>query len=285
VKKRTVAILIVILALSVAALWGYTVFDAGRTDSVPPVISLGAEELSVSVQEYRRELLADVTAWDDVDGDVTKSVTIESVFGITEDNRVTVVYAACDRAGNVSKLERQVVFSDYQSPRFTLNQALVFEFGTAFDVMAAVGAEDMLDGDILRKVKATMISNGLTVTEEGTHEVLFRVTNSLGDSVSLVLPVEVYPARRFDAELNLTDYILYVPQGGTFSDSDYLLSMQIPGIKIDLQNKIPESVQLFITGNVDTDTPGVYPVTYMAVYTGNAQTYTGYTKLLVVVEG
>lgn len=284
-KKSTVILLIVILMAALISLAGYIMMDNMRADDTAPVLTVEEGELVLSVRDSEMALLTGVTAWDETDGDVTGSVIIESVYGITEDNLATVTYVACDSSGNVAKLERLVRFSDYHSPRFTLNRALVFEFGSVFDVMAAVGAEDVIEGDILRRVKATMISSGITVTEEGTHDVQFRVTNSLGDNVQLVLPVEIYPTNRYDARLELKEYILYLTGDSDFNPRDYLLSLEIPGDSIALNKGTAENVNVRIAGTVDTATPGVYPVAYTATYTQDGHVYTGYSKLIVVVEG
>lgn len=284
-KKSTVILLTAILVAALVALGGYILLDHLGTDDVPPVITAGEGELVLSVRDPEARLLEDVSAWDETDGDVTASLIIESVYGITEEQLATVTYVACDSAGNVAKLERQVRFQDYRSPRFTLNRALVFEFGTVFDVMAAVGAEDVADGDILRRVKATMVSSGITVTEEGTHDVQFRVTNSMGDTAQLVLPVEVYPSNRYDARLWLTDYLLYLPVGSRFAPWDYLDSAELQGETVSLRGQLPDGAKIRIGGTVDTEVPGVYTVAYTLTYTRDAHTYTGYSKLIVVVEG
>lgn len=284
-KKSTMILLSVLLAVVLAVLGGYIILERMHTDDTPPVITVEEKEPAVSVRDPESRLLEGVSAWDETDGDVTASLLIESIYGITEDRFATVTYVACDSAGNVTKLERRVRFHDYHSPRFTLNRALVFEFGTVFDVMDAVGAEDVVDGDILRLVKATMVSSGITVTEEGTHDVQFRVTNSMGDTAQLVLPVEIYPSNRYDAQLELTEYLVYLNVGSRFQSGDYLDNVQIQGDTISLRNGLPDGANVRIGGKVDTGTPGVYTVFYTLTYPRDAHTYTGYTKLIVVVEG
>lgn len=248
------------------------------------MITMESDSISLSVHDPESALLQGMTAWDDRDGDVTGSMIVESVYGVTPEGFVTVTYAAFDRAGNVTKIQRTVKFTDYQSPRFTLSQALVFEYGTPFDVLDIVGAEDVLEGDILRRVKATMLSSGVSVTEEGTHDVQFRVTNSLGDNVQLVLPVEVYPPDRYDAQLTLREYILYVPVDGELDINDYLLEFTAQGVTLDLRQEWPEDIRIRIGGSVDFHTPGVYPISYTVIREMDGHSYMAYSKLLVVVE-
>lgn len=279
VRKSTVTILLAVLIISVICLLVYAAYDHGRTDATPPVIQMPPEELSISVNDRQELLLADVTAHDDTDGDLTDAVFIESVYGITDDYRATVTYVVCDRAGNVTKAERSVHFTDYHSPRFTLNRALVYEYGSIFDVMKNIGAVDVIDEDIPGRIKATMLSTGLSITEEGIHDVQFRVTNSMGDTVQLILPVEIYPVNRYDASLELKTYILYLSQGDRFKAEDYPQRMVAYGDEIPLTQ-----VSIRIHGTVDTSVPGVYPVSYTASYTQNDRTSIGYSKLIVIVE-
>lgn len=282
--RKTVWTLLCVMAASVLILLGYIVFDTGRTDTQSPVITMDTPEIEFSIQDSEAKLLQGVTAWDDADGDVTDALIIESIYGMTEDRSLTVTYAVADKSGNVSKMERIARCTDYHSPYFTLSGPLIFELGGAWDIMDVIGAEDVFEGNIQQRIKAAMITSGTTVAEEGTHGVQFQVTNSIGDTVQLVLPVEVYPAGSYDAQLSLTDYLSYVPVGTSLNVQDYLLEFETRYGKLNLSGGIPDGLHMQIAGTVDTRTPGVYPVTYTATYTYGDQTCIGYTKLLVVVE-
>ena len=283
-KRKTIWLLLGVL-LAALLIFGCYLFLIQRSEDLDaPLISLNADEISVSVEAPRSELLQGVTAWDAHDGDVTASVLVESVYGMTKDHRATVTYAAFDQAGNVSKAERTVYYTDYESPRFTLSRPLAYPLGSTFDIMSDVGAQDILEGNIQRRIKATMLTSGTSVSEQGTHSVQFRVTNILGDTAQLVLPVEVYPSDAYNAQLTLTEYLVYVPQGADFDRMSYLSQFSYLDEELSLRYEIPENLKLRVSGLVNTRIPGVYAVTYTASCTLEEQTYTGYTKLLVVVE-
>lgn len=283
-KKKTIWLLLILLAVSVMLLFGYIALDRLHSDYEAPMITMDAAEITLSVQDPQAALLQGVTAWDVHDGNVTASLVVESVYGITADKRATVTYAAFDAAGNVTKAQRQVFYADYVSPRLTLSGPLVFEYGSVFDVLSFVSAEDVFDGDLQRRVKATMITSGTSVTEEGNHEVLFRVTNSLGDTTQLVLPVEVYPTDSYRGELTLTDYMIYLPKGAEFDRDAYPLAFQARNESFDLRSGTPDGLRIHVAGKVDPQTPGLYTLTYTATYNLDGQAYTGYTRLFVVVE-
>ena len=89
-----------------------------------------------------------------------------------------------------------------------------------------------------------MLTEDTLITSVGTHMVQFQVTNSLGDTVAYVLPVEVYDPEPYDATLTLKNYLIYVEKGGTFSAPAYLESFFFRGDEIDLRGNLPYGYSL-----------------------------------------
>ena len=278
---------VITLCICAALFFGYRMYKQVGIDNDPPVITIADEEgvlCTVSMNDLESGLLQGVTARDSRDGDVTASILVQQVGNITKEHQAQVVYAAFDAAGNVAKAERTVQLTDYRSPRFTLSTPLVFVHGTNFDPLKHIGAEDLVDGNIRHRVKATLMDES-AITAEGTHNVLFRVTNSLGDTAQLILPVEVHYSGRYDAQLFLTDYLIYLPLHGAFDPEDYLYEYLAVGQTTDLTDGIPGDMTLTMGGKVDSTQPGVYPISYTIAYTRGNHIYYGYSKLIVVVEG
>ena len=284
-RKKNLWLHLTVLIVSVLVFIGYIQITAMRTDNVAPIIEMETSEIAVSVKDPESALLQGISAYDAQDGDVFHSVIIESIYGMTEDHRATVTYAAFDKAGNVAKAQRQVHYTDYRSPRFTLSAAPVFEFGDNVDIMEFIGANDVIEGNIQRRVKATIMSKTTTISKEGIHDVQFRVTNSMGDSSDIILPVEVYASDTYDAELTLSNYLIYVSKGETVNPHAYLSEFTYGAEVISLSGGDNEKLEITINGSVNTNTPGVYPIAYTAEYTLNNRVHTAYTKLIVVVEG
>ena len=284
-KRRTLLPLLV-LVVALLIFGAYRVYDRHITDTVAPKITIQetGELLQVSANGPQSALLQGVTAEDARDGDVTDSVIVESVGSINDNYQVTVTYAAFDRAGNVAKAQRTVQYTQYHSPRFTLTSPLAFPFGSRTDILECIGAEDVLEGDIGYRVKTTMVDE-TSISAEGIHNVLFRVTNNLGDTTELVLPVEVYDGYTYNGQLNLTEYITYIPQGSAFNPKEYLKSCQLAGDAMSLSGGVPADLQLRVQGSVNVREPGVYPIGYIISTTRNGMVYSGYSKLIVVVEG
>ena len=289
--KRKNWLLVLLILVCLAVFYGYRTMDRMRTDTTAPEIKIEEQVPEISVTDPKSALLQGVTATDKVDGNVTDSLVVESVNLLDSEGNIQVTYAAFDSAGNVAKAKRQARYTDYESPKFTMASPLLYSYGSSFDILSTVGATDVIDGDIQHRVRATSLEDH-SIAILGTHYVKFQVTNSLGDTVSQVFPVEVYDPTQFDASLSLTQYLVYLPVGSVFNPRSYLGSFTLRGETVSLQNGLPNDYFLKTSGEVLTDQPGTYTVEYRVTYTlrneNNPdldQKFIGYSKLIVVVEG
>ena len=290
-KKKGNILLVLLIIACMAVFYGYRTLDMMRTDNDAPVIYMDAQIPEVSVKDPKSALLQGISAEDKQDGDVTSSLVVEKVEMTDSDGTLSVSFAAFDRSGNVAKEKREAKYTDYESPKFVMRAPLLFRNGANFDVLQIVEAMDVIDGDIQHRVRATSLTEK-SIDELGVHDVQFQVTNSLGDTVAYVLPVEVYDPEPYDATLTLKNYLIYIEKGSTFSAPAYLESFFFRGDEIDLRGNLPYGYSLKTEGTVNTQVPGVYPVEYRVTYTIKHETdpqrdqnYTGYSKLIVVVEG
>lgn len=288
--KRKKWMMLVPVILCLVVFFGYRYRIRQNTDSNAPKIEISEELLRLSVLDPEEALLQGITASDREDGDVTASLTVESIRLVDPDGTASVSYAAFDQAGNVSKATRQVCFTDYESPRFSLSAPLLFTQSGSVDALNYIHARDMLDGDITRRIRATVMTED-SVSSVGNHVVEFRVTNSLGETVKLELPLVVYASGTYQASMSLTDYLIYLPAGSDFDPARYLKNVTYRNETISLENGMPENVTLRTEGAVDTATAGVYCIDYTvnvsteAVGMAQSQTYSAHSRLIVVVEG
>lgn len=282
--KRINALLLMVLVVATGLFAGYHLWVHNRLDTVGPVISVEEGMLEISVGDPEDALLKGIRAMDDRDGDVTPSILVESVYGITADNMATVTYVAFDRAGNVSKIQRQVRYKDYEPPKFALKGSLTFTYGSGFDLMDYLSAKDVIEGDIGRRVHATLISDTKSIEYEGRHLVKLQVTNNLGDTVEIVLPVEVFDAEWYTADVVLKSYMVYLERGDSFQPKSYLRQFVFRGEPIQAEQFDAQGVEVEISNGVDTTVPGVYEVTYILSKSLNLNTYSGIARLIVVVE-
>jgi hypothetical protein len=277
-----------VLVFCIGAFSLYLLIDRQNADRGRPTITVPGEALELSVQDPKEAYLQGVTAFDDKDGDVTASLVVSSVRLVDTDGAIEVTYAAFDKAGNVTKAERQIKLTDYRSPRFDLNRSLTFSSTTGFNIFTIVTAEDVLDGDITHRVRAAAL-DPVDVYTPGVSSMELSVRNSLGETAKLVIPVEVYAAGTYQATLTLTDYMVYLPVGSKLDAENYLDTFSRTDMTMSLRDGIPEGYSLEVKSNVQADVPGVYTVDYWVTQTvgaeSDARMFTGYSKLIVVVEG
>lgn len=268
---RLLKILLVVILVIVTALYGVTAFSeqfSGKT--VPPSITCSADVLEISVKDDESALLSGMTASDKQDGDLTGKIQISGVSKMLSDNKAKVSYVVFDSDHNLANCTRYVRYTDYESPRFSIEEPLIYYKSESIALLDRIRVEDCIDGDITNSVRVS----SLTATSEAeTYQVTVQVTNSMGDTVSQVLPVIQLEGISIRPEVKLSAYLVYLDQGSAFNASDYLVYVSTPdghGDKSDVQ----------ITGSVDTFTPGTYTVRYTYPY----GTTSGTSILTVVVE-
>ena len=270
-KKLIAIILSVLMVLSVGGLVVYVFHQRTVNGGEAPVIEFASDMLQVPTTATEADLLQGVTATDAEDGDVTDSVLVESVSRFVSGNMVKVTYAAFDAQNHVTKATRTVQYTDYVSPHFTLSGPLVFTESGVADLLQRVGAQDCIDGDLTNRVKVSAKDSGSLVSSVGSHEVEFRVTNSMGDTAYLTATVDVVNSSVNSAQIKLSNYLVYIAQGSEFDAAAYVTSYT-RGDKVYTGS----TKGMSIDSNVDTATPGVYEVTYTVD--------SSYTRLIVVVE-
>ena len=131
-------------------------------------------------------------------------------------------------------------------------------------------AIDVVDGDISKNIRVSTLEP--TKNSEIFH-VTIQVSNSVGDTSWVTLPVLMLESNPLRPELQLSDSLIYVDQGTKFTPSAYILSLRVPGMEAEVSD-------VTVDNTVDTGKPGTYYVTYS--YSANGST--GVAILTVVVQ-
>lgn len=101
-------VIVALLAVFSITLGGLFYWMRQQDDAVPPVISF-PEGTIMYVEGEDTELLLDgVKAYDEVDGDVSGTLVIDSVIPLQDQTKATVLYYAKDKSNNVAKASRSV---------------------------------------------------------------------------------------------------------------------------------------------------------------------------------
>lgn len=307
-RRRT--ILFFILAILVTGLFGvYYKYVYLTKDTTGPVITADADEITASIHSTDEELMVGMEAIDDVDGDVSSTLVVESIR-IVEKKKCKVTYAASDSKNNVSKYTRFVTLEDYTPARFTITDRLLFPVGTyTAKILNYVRVNDCIDGDITGRMRLSGEIND--TSNPGVYDYTVTVSNSIGDTFSAPIAVEYindttenrihYPV------LYLTDYLVYVKKGEEFHPKKYLDHLLLAnkyykfssseGYKvIDINSE--ESIKTTTTNgdivsgtihmsaihvdtNVDVSKPGNYQATFSCT---TADGYFGSVQMVVIVE-
>lgn len=266
----------ILFCLASSVVFGlYLVNERQVLDNVGPEISMDSDTVTIRIADEESKILEGVTAMDNVDGDTTEYLLVEQLTNFLETGRRQATIAAFDKAGNVTKTVREVVYEDYVSPHFALEKPFYFPEGVS-DIEKYITAEDCLDGDITSKIRISS-EEGISVSRAGTYEAIFTVSNSAGDTVKLPVTVEIYNTSEYSRKpvILLEEYLVYIEKGQTFDAERY-----VEEIYFGNNNSLPLE-QLDIDNPVDSSVPGVYEVTYSYSW---EESLAGTTRLLVVVE-
>ena len=274
---RIVKYAIITLFIMSIVVYTWNWYDRKKnTDNTIPVIQMGQEQIDVSVENMEKDLLKDVVAKDDKDGDITDKIVVESISKfIDKENRICkVTYAVSDSDNHVVKATRNAHLTDYRSPRFVLKQPLCFETGSDIGVKDIIGAEDVIDGDISNKVK--ILSRAISTNMSGDNTITAQVTNSLGDTVTFKSAVVIKQENNLSPVIELSKNIEYLKVGDTFQPEAYVKEVEDK----DGKKMSEEDVQVK-SSSVKTKKPGCYLVEYRVT---DKEGNEGLAYLTVMVE-
>lgn len=275
---RNLRIIIIALFLVVSvAFTAYFCYDRLMVDHTAPQIVCDGTPLNVSVFASDKELCSGLTAYDDVDGDITDRIVVRKVSQLVGDNIAQISYAVFDSSSNLCIYNRYVYYTDYHKPRFSITQPLAYNVNSTITLADRLVATDIIDGDISSRIRVD--ASRLSREAEGEYEMPVRVTNSSGDISTLDLTVLIQNVTTNHPSIHLDDYLIYVDRGAELTEEE--LRSHIILVKETTDGKTVDAAKVKITSFVKTSSSGSYNVYY--TYT-NSLNYT-YTVILTVVVG
>lgn len=189
--NKTSKVICIILVIGIFVGFGYYYYQCNRpSHTEKPVITLNKDATNkISVKTSKEDLLKDVTASDKEDGDVTSSVIIESISTFIDKNKRNVTYVAFDSDNNVTKLKREIEYTDYKAPKIEAVKKLEIRSKKISEILACFKATDLIDGDISDRIKIDELT--VTSSKNETYEVELSVTNSCGDITTTTQTITV----------------------------------------------------------------------------------------------
>ncbi len=221
-----------------------------------PVIQATDKTLTVG-DEF--DPLADVTAEDEEDGDITDKIEIlENEVDTTKPGKYEVTYKVTDSGGASHVKTIKVTVNPKMEP---LNAAPIIEaedktltVGDAFDPMADVTATDAEDGNLTDKIE--ILNNEVDTTKPGKYEVTYKVTDSKGASYTKTITVTVNPKMEVlnaIPTIKAEDKTLTV--GDTFDPKADVTAEDVE------DGNLTDKIEV-LKNEVDTTKAGKYEVTY-----------------------
>lgn len=268
---RIIKIVLLALLVLTGCLFGYdrirqSVTGAGEG----PAIQCDSDILEISVRQPQSDLLAGVTASDPQDGDLTDRILVGSVSKLIGNDTAKVTYLVFDSDNNSASRVRWIRYTDYRKPTLEVKAPLNFAAVSSGTIVRNLKATDVLDGDISDSVRISVLS---TTERPNVYAVTAQVTNGMGDTARVSLPVIVESYSEARPTVTLKEQLVYLDAGSRFDARSYLASAQCLGGSVPLAD-------VNVEGGVDTDTPGDYWVYYS--YTADG--LTGLAILTVVIS-
>lgn len=279
-KSRMFAMVFFLLSLTIFAI--YHIIKFAMTDRTVPVIEMKSDTITVLVEGGDEAILEGVTATDGKDGDITDSLFIESRTTFLDKGRFNVTIAVADLDNHVVKAEREVIYSDYRSPQFSLTGPLKFQLAREsqddLNITSGLSANDVIDGNISNRIKISSEYSIINYTP-GDYHMEFLVTNSMGDTVKLPTTITLYRTSDENGlpQILLSEYLINTPVGTEVDLKSLVESIDYHNIKyirgddgnfysgeFDSEGNAAmiSSDSVHINSEIDWDLPGVYEVTF-----------------------
>lgn len=257
-KKLVIFLTIICIGLAAVVVW----FRLEK-DKIGPEIQCVNSEFVYHEGVTNQELLDNVKAIDEKDGDVSISLAIESVYAVS-DTEVAVVYVAKDKSNNITKL-KQSYASDGSLQAVDIHE----------------------EGDDVSKEPQPETTEQQSQAEvPQTEERPISEEIPAGEGVVSAAPEaeEARQAQEAAAEampaecprIYLTDYIVRIPVGTAVDRLSY-----VKEITDDADNVYDLWTRIQISGALDVQTPGTYECTYFVVDSQNNTSNQAVLKFIV----
>jgi len=199
-------------------------------DTQAPVITLKYTNGSITLpgHEYVEE---GFVAEDNYDGDITDKVQRQEIDG-------RVIYTVEDSSGNITVVERVIVYEDNEPPVLTLlgDSTITIQAGSKF-AEPGYTATDNADGDITDRVT---VSNDHSTYKAGTYTITYSVTDSFGNTATATRTLVVKAASN-QGTVSQGDKVIYL----TFDDGPSKYTAKL----LEILDRYNVKATFFVTGN------------------------------------
>lgn len=275
---KKLAVLMTIVCIGLAA---FVVNMKLAEDNESPEITFSNDSLTYKSSMSDAELLEDVRAIDNKDGDVSASLTIEDIYSVSDED-IVVVYVAKDNSNNISKAKRLLKGEELQEEEVSseLAENLISEDGLEASENGLETSEDSaveaVSGNVgLDDTTVTPTPfEGVPVEDKTEADVAREEQEALADNMPAGCP-----------KIYLTDYWIEVPVGTTIDAVSY-----VKDIIDESENfyELSKKIQIYDSNgnqpgvNISFPAAGTYEYTFFVV--DNQSNASNSAKLTVVAK-
>lgn len=246
---KRIAIIMTIICVAMAAV---VVQLRINTDRKAPEITFSDEELTYREGMSHAQLLEGVTAQDEEDGDVTDSLTVESVFSV-DNKEAVVVYVAKDSKNNIVKKKRVLPWDGNGESEENEEPGEDIEDDQTEDL------QETSSGDP-EETPSPEPTPQLTEEEAAREE-----QEALADEMPAGSP-----------RIYLTDYLVHVSTGTSVDRLSY-----VKEITDDVDEVFELWRKIQIVGDLNTSVPGTYECQYYVIDSAGNQSNVALLKFIV----
>ncbi|PRS26193.1 hypothetical protein C6W19_25865 [Bacillus sp. RJGP41] len=230
-------------------------------DTTKPTISGAANTTVYLNQTFNPK--KDVTAKDNVDGNITSLIGISGKVDTKKIGKYTLTYKVNDTAKNTTSVKRIVtVKQDTTIPTIDGATNKTAYLGYSFDAKSGVKATDNADGNITSKIK---ITGQVNTKKEGTYKLKYSVTDKGKNTRTVNRVITVKKDKEKPKVTGATNKTVY--KGYSFDPKTSVIASD--NVDGNITSKI------IISGKVNVNDVGIYKLQYTAKdKTGNSTTVT-----------
>ena len=155
-------------------------------DNVKPVIS-GAGNKTIPINS-KFDNKSGVTAKDNVDGDMTKSLKIEGTVNTKVKGVYILVYSVKDKSGNLTSVTRKITVADTVKPVISGATNKTIKLNSSFNSRTGVTAKDNVDGDI---TKLMTVTGSVNTKKKGTYSLTYTSVDKSGNKTVVIRKISV----------------------------------------------------------------------------------------------
>ena len=245
--KKFLVVLLVIVCIGLGA---GVVFLKGSDDNEGPKITFEeGKDTKDRSNTTKDELLQKVKAYDEKDGDVTDSLTVEKMYPKNDGKEMVIIFVAKDKSNNVTKKEFTMEAADgnAENPDIGLiDPDAIDENAASTDSTEAdsTDSQDVVDADSVDAASAD--------TQNGEESLEAQAQKTQEDKIAQLSPQA--------PKMYLNTYYVEVPVGTVLDKLSYVKDIQDD---VDATSNLFKKIQ--ITGDVNTGAAGTYELTYYVV--------------------